>query len=409
MVGSEPRYRHGDKLPSPPPEGYTKSYRRGVIFERLIELFRDQPELLTLPRYHYAVYNDNHWLWKIDPDKFLPFCRDASAAASPTMTDRVCFDLDDDDTVDESLHLGGAADAPTSSILNPGGRFAAGLAGYSAMVDAMGGININQSKEEQSKEDKELQAKLDGSETNAVCGWSHFLSDGGRLSSDGTKTFNELNMYKRIASSKDFDKHSLHLVPATEGGNKGTKLEDTSPALSQATIDDAEQLLLSVGGYVKRSNQGNTNIADISHAANHEARRLGMENAIENNKVKLDEHSDEPPKVELVREVFKLPDGLEASTDIWQGQNWNSAPAIDPRDKCRIKLTFKPILFVEIGPDGETYEGWRFYLFATIPLGVRTKTGASPQRPPITDDNRSDIQRQLRALRTKTNTGMRRP
>jgi hypothetical protein len=390
-------------------------YRKGPLFDRLINHLKDSNVELSATA-HIDIYNNNPWLWKINPDKFYPYFQSAYEKMGKSGKKHVGFDEDDassnfgddengGDTVDSSID-----GQPTHgqekpmSIIKTNGRYADGN------VD-----ELNKSLGKMSLMHFQLQLNMTADEHKKVSGWTCWESDTGRMSDDDTKTLRELNMKKRIAHPQDFPSYKLHLVPTGSTGT-GFKLEEECPAISEADDADKEELMESVQTWIETANKNNTLLTTKKLGANSIGRETGLTDMLEKEKIKPAKDSDEGTKIRKNKIQYELPYDpttdmpMQASCNDWQGDTYAAPPSGDNR--YRIKLTHKPILAYDKSHEGDVdgagdqlyYETVRHYIFATIPVGVRTDTGNTPKKARPKEDQTTDIARQkakIDALKAK--------
>ena len=408
------RYWHGEGITPTGP--YDKAYQKGPIFNRLIKHLKDT-NVGPSSTAHYNIYNDNAWLWKIDPNKFTNYYQAAyeKMARGGKKTPR--FEEDEsnyDDnyeegTVEDSIDLETHGQEPMS-IIKSNGRYGGGSGDGSGggsgggnveeLTKTLGGMSLVQYK---------LQLSMTADEHKKINGWSCWESDTGRLSDDGTKTLRELNMLKRIAHPQDFESYKLQLI-ATGSTLTGCKLEEESPAISHADDTDKDELMESVEAWVKGANTGNVLLTSNKLTANTVGREAGLTDLLEKEKVKPTNDSDEGIKIKKNKIQYETPHDptigmpMQASCNDWQGDTYAAPPS--GVNRYRIKLTHKPILNYDMSHKGDVdgsgnpnyYETVRHYIFATIPVGVRTDTGKSPKKSSPKEDQTSDITRQKKRI-----------
>ena len=232
--GQQQQYWHGEGiLPRGP---YDRAYRKGPLFDRLKKHLIDNNIELS-DTVQFDIYNNNPWLWKINPKKFYGYLLSAydsnmgkqkQRGGKQTQFRGVDDDSsngEEDETVDESFEGGPREkeqeqerererEKPTSILTR--GRFSAAV---DELAQEMGEMNL-----------VNFMLRLSGTADSGktVNGWTVWVNDTGRLSDDGTKTLIELNMRKLLNHPSDFDQFTLFLIVHNRTG-KGVILEEECP------------------------------------------------------------------------------------------------------------------------------------------------------------------------------------
>jgi len=224
MVNQKQQYWHGEgKLPEGP---YIAAYRKGPIYSRLKQHLKNNNIKLS-GTVHFDIYNNNPWLWQINPDKFYGFIIDAyndimgKGKQTRFKEDDIDLEEEEDDDTIESFEGGHRSPSPQTSSIMKASRYGGGGGGVDGIGQSMSNMNIS------SMARVMVRLALTADDSKSVNGWMTWKSDTGRVSDDGTKMYEELNMKKRVAHPKDIPKHKLWLHVDKNG--EGTMLEEECP------------------------------------------------------------------------------------------------------------------------------------------------------------------------------------